>query len=479
LVFVGTAMLAAALGGCRDRVSERQPTEPVLPKAPDRSGATVSSYADIVKKVAGAVVTIRSERLVRAPRRFPFTSDPFFREFFGDRFGGRPEPQLQRGLGSGVIVTEDGYVLTNHHVIDGADEIQVETTGNRSYRAKVVGSDPPTDLAVLKIEGDALPMLHLGDSDQVHVGDVVLAIGNPLGIGQTVTAGIISAKERSTGMGDGSFQSFLQTDAPINRGNSGGALVNTAGDLIGINSQIVSETGGNIGIGFAIPSNMARQVSEQLIKSGNVRRGKLGVTIQTVTPEIAASLGLPNAKGVIVSSVETGGPADRAGIRQGDIITRINGTEVEDGNELRNRIAAMEPGSEVTVTLLRDGQEQQLSAKLVELAEGGGRAPAGPGGRQGDEEGRFGITVTPLTPELAAQLRVPRDAQGLVVIELDPTGPAAQAGIREGDLIQQVNRRAVRSVSDLRSALQGSAGRPALLLIRREASYYYVTIQTR
>src|SRR5262245_10604579 len=248
--------------------------------APSTNGNVVLSYADIVDRVAPAVVTIRSQRVVHAPQQFPFFEDPFFRDFFGNRFGGvqTPRQQIQRGLGSGVIVTKDGYVLTNHHVIDGAEEIKVEMANNNRYDAKVIGDDPRSDLAVLKIDANNLPMLTLGDSDRVRVGDVVLAVGNPLGIGETVTAGIISAKGRTTGLSDGAFESFLQTDAPINQGNSGGALVATSGELIGINSQIVSPTGGNIGIGFAIPANMARSVAEQLIKSGKVRRGFLGVT---------------------------------------------------------------------------------------------------------------------------------------------------------------------------------------------------------
>jgi Do/DeqQ family serine protease len=436
----------------------------------------VNSFADIVSKVAPAVVTIRSERVVRAPRAFPFTSDPFFRDFFG---GAEPQPRLQRGLGSGVVVTADGYVLTNHHVIDGADEIRVELSGRRTVRAKVVGSDPPTDLAVLQIGERNLPLLHLGDSDQVRVGDVCLAIGNPLGVGQTVTAGIISAKERSTGLGDGSYESFLQTDAPINRGNSGGALVNTAGELIGINSQIVSTTGGSIGIGFAIPSNMARQVSEQLIKAGNVRRGKLGVTIQPVSGEIASSLGLKDARGVIVTSVEPGGPADKAGLRQGDIITQLNRENVDDSNELRNRVAALQPGTEVTLTVFRDGSERQIQAKLVELTSGQARERTPSPESGGTEQGRYGITVTPLTPELSARLRLRRDSKGLVVTEIDPIGPAAEAGVQPGDLIQQVNQQPVGTVSELRGALEQSGERPALLLIQRQGGYFYATVQPR
>jgi len=282
------------------------------------------SYSPVVSRVAPAVVTIRSEARARVAQVSPFTGDPQLREFFGGR--GLPRqpraPQRRSGLGSGVIVSSDGYILTNHHVIEDAEKVQVQLTDNRTFDAKVVGSDAPSDLAVLKIEAKDLPVLALGNSDDVRGGDVALAVGNPLGIGQTVTSGIISAKGRSTGLSDGSYEDFLQTDAPINQGNSGGALVNTNGELIGINSQILSPTGGNIGIGFAIPSNMAKNVMEQLMKTGKVSRGVLGVTVQPVTSDAAESLGLKDTNGVIVSSVQPGSSAAHAGLKQGDVITK-------------------------------------------------------------------------------------------------------------------------------------------------------------
>jgi serine protease Do len=443
----------------------------------ERAGA-VLSYADVVNSVAPAVVTIRSQRMVRAPRQYPFYDDPLFREFFGDRYGAQqaPRQQIQRGLGSGVIITKDGYILTNHHVIDGAEEIRVELANNRGYDAKLIGDDPRSDLAVLKIDANDLPMLTLGDSDQVRVGDVALAVGNPLGIGQTVTAGIISAKGRSTGLSDGSFESFLQTDAPINQGNSGGALVSTAGELVGINSQIVSPTGGNIGIGFAIPANMARSVSEQLIKSGRVRRGYLGVGVQPITSDMAANLGLKEVSGVIVTNVEPSGPAERAGLKQGDVITVINGVKIEDSNGLRNVVASSGPGAQVTITVLRDGHEQQLNATLDELANQSAIRPAGQGEGQTEEE-RLGWSVTPITPELAARLGLGRNAHGLVIKELDPAGAAAEAGLQPGDVIEQVNRQAVRSEGDLKTAVSRAGSQPLLLLINRRGASAYVTVR--
>ncbi|NLT66541.1 MAG: DegQ family serine endoprotease [Acidobacteria bacterium] len=462
-------------GACRDRSSGTQEApQRVLPSPPART-TSIESYADVVEKVAAAVVTVRSERLVRPARPFPFFNDPFF-DFFG--FGGRERaPRLERGLGSGVIITEDGYIVTNHHVIDGADEIKVELGESQTEDAKIIGSDPPTDLAVLKISSKNLTALPLGDSDQVRVGDVVLAIGNPLNVGQTVTAGIISAKERATGLGEGTFESFLQTDAPINRGNSGGALVNTAGELIGINSQILSTTGGSIGIGFAIPSNMARQVSEQLIAKGKVRRSRLGVTIQPLTREMAESLDLDVTSGAIVSSVEPGSAADRAGLRQGDVITELNGQKIVDTNQFRNRVAATEPGTEVTLTIFRDRQRQQVRVRLQELSDS---AQAESRRRSGgnEEDGEFyGMRVAALTPEIARELGLSRNTRGLVVTDVEPAGSAARSGIQRGDVITKVNQQDVRSVDDFRKLVEDSGRRPVLLLVQREGMSHFVTVQ--
>jgi len=287
--------------------------------------------------------------------------DPFFRQFFG---GGVPRrggnTQVERALGSGVVVQADGHIITNHHVVDGAEDIKVEFSPSRIFSAKLIGSDAPSDLAVLKISASDLPVLQLGDSDQVRVGDVCLAVGNPLGIGESVTAGIISAKGRSTdSVGGGSFQDFLQTDAPINQGNSGGALVNTRGELIGINSQILSSNGGNIGIGFAIPSNMAKGVMGQLLGKGKVQRGMLGVGIQPVTSDIAKSLGMKDVRGLLINSIASGGPAEKAGIKNGDVILQLNGKNINDTNTLRNEIAALGPGSEVTLTILHEGKSSK------------------------------------------------------------------------------------------------------------------------
>ena len=343
-------------------------SNPPINNPPAGTAAPGISYADVVSRVSPAVITIHSQIRVRVPEQYPFIDDPIFREFFGDR--GRPPqqpPQRRMGLGSGVIVSADGYILTNHHVVDGAEQIKIDMNDNRTLNAKLVGSDPPSDLALLKVDATNLPVLTLGDSDRVRVGDVVLAIGNPLGIGQTVTMGIISAKGRQTGLSSGSFEDFLQTDAPINQGNSGGALVSTNSELVGINSQILSPSGGSIGIGFAIPSNMARTVMETLVRSGKVRRGQLGIFVQEVTSEVVEKLKLKDQRGVLVAQVQSGAAAERAGIRQGDIITAFNGVEVNEPNVFRNLVAGTAPGTEVTLTIQRDGREQQVRATLGEF----------------------------------------------------------------------------------------------------------------
>jgi Do/DeqQ family serine protease len=440
-----------------------------VPAAPGR----VDSYADIVSQVAPAVVTIRSERRVRATSFGDNDAENFFQQFFGQAMPHmRQEPQIEGALGSGVIVRSDGYILTNNHVVANAQEIKVELPDERTFAAKLVGADAPSDLAVLKINATNLPVIKIGDSAKMRVGDVVLAVGDPLGVGETVTMGIVSAKGRATGLSDGSYEDFIQTDAPINQGNSGGALVNTRGELIGINSQIMTPSGGNIGIGFAIPSAMAENVMDQIIKTGTVRRGMLGVTVQSVSSDMAANLGLKEVHGAIVSSVESGGPGDRAGVKQGDVITAINGRPVTDSNELRNEIAGMAPGSRVTLGVVRDGRNQQIEATLAQMPnkDRASNDNSGP-----DEHGRLGMSVEPMTPSIANQLGT-RTRTGLVVDSVTPGGPASDAGIREGDIIKQVNRRPVASGSELQQAVRDSGSRPALLLVERDGQNLFIAV---
>ena len=386
-------------------------------------------------------------------------------------------PQLQRGLGSGVIVSNDGYILTNNHVVEQSARIQVELSDRRVLDAKLIGADAPSDLAVIKIDATDLPVVAIGDSTAVRVGDLVLAVGNPLGVGQTVTMGIVSAKGRATGLGDGSYEDFLQTDASINQGNSGGALVNTAGELVGINSQILSPSGGNIGIGFAVPSNMAKNVMDQLVSNGRVQRGRLGVTVQGVTGDLAAGLGLEKAEGALVSDVTAGGAAARAGLKRGDVILGYQGRAVVDTNAFRNEIAATKPGSTVTLQVLREGKSSEVKAMLEEMvatretadrSERAGRA--GPG--------KFGMTIEPLTPQIADQLELDRTAEGVVISSVDPSGAAASAGLREGDVIQQVNGRAVRSTEQVRAGLDAASDKPVVLLIARAGGSIFVPLRS-
>jgi Do/DeqQ family serine protease len=440
------------------------------------------SYADVVEVVSPAVVTIRAEGKARAlPTQFQFPDDDALRRFFGDQFprGPRePRAQKQRALGSGVIVTTDGYLLTNHHVVDGADNIEVDLADGRTFTAKVIGTDRPSDLALLKISGADLHAVAFGNSDRVRVGDVVLALGNPLGVGQTVTMGIISAKGRSTTVGDGSYEDFLQTDAPINQGNSGGALVNSTGELVGINSQILSTSAGNIGIGFSIPANMAKRVMEDLRTKGRVSRGQLGVTVQSVTSDMAANLGLKQASGAIVSAVAPGGAAERAGIRRGDVIESFNGQPVHDTNTLRNRVAEAGPGTKAEVSILRDGSERHLAVTLDEASpsRSARRGDGQPGGADASDSTALGVSVTPLTPDLAARVGAPKDARGLLVQDVAQDGRAASAGIRSGDVIEEVNRQPVQTVEELRAALARSADKPVLLLVMRQGANVFVTV---
>jgi Do/DeqQ family serine protease len=472
---LGVSLLAAGIGlsggSARLAASSSTPSAVVA-----RAGIT-DSYADLVERVAPAVVTVRATRSVRQTQFSP--QDDLLRRFFGDRDGARDEsgprtmPRRQGGLGSGVVVAADGYILTNNHVVEGADKVRVEFTDGRSLEARVVGTDKPSDLAVLKVAATGLTTLGVGDSDRVRVGDVVLAIGNPLGVGQTVTMGIVSGKGRATGSGDGAYEDFIQTDAPINQGNSGGALISTRGELVGINSQILSPVGFNIGIGFAIPSNMAQNVLDQIVKTGSVRRGLLGVTVQGVNADLAKSLGLTEVRGAIVTDVTKEGAAAKAGIAQGDVILAVNGQRVDSSNALRNQIARTDPGTSVSLTVLRDGRERQVQARLGELAAV--RAAAAQESPEGEAD-RFGMTVRPLTPELAKQAGVDVD-HGVFVAEVDPEGAAAEAGIQSGDVITQVNGKAAGSVAEFKAALGNSSpDKPALLLVSRRGGNLFVTL---
>jgi len=414
------------------------------------------SYAPVVKKAAPAVVNIYTAKTVRTRRVSPLFNDPFFRRFFGDRMPPQQgqERKVQNTLGSGVIVGADGVVVTNNHVIEGADEIKVVLTDRREFEARVVGRDERTDLAVLKIDagGDPLPHLKLNDSDRLEVGDLVLAIGNPFGVGQTVTGGIVSALAR-TNVGVSDLNSFIQTDAAINPGNSGGALVDLSGSLVGINTAIFSKTGGSHGIGFAIPSNMVNYVVNSLLASGGVQRAWWGAAGQDVTADIAQALGMARPLGVMVTSLYSGGPAARAGLKVGDVVTAINGHELSGVQDLRVRIATQPVGATARVKVLRQGGETELSMRMEAPPETPKRDRTLLRGRHPFA----GAVVANLSPALADELGLPYMLSGVMVVELDRTGAAARVGFEPGDIVRRVNGQDIESVNHLQSIIAATA----------------------
>jgi len=419
------------------------------------------SFAPVAKKVGPGVVNIFSTMTIRErPSPNPFSSDPFFRRFFGDEFGPQAQPRNRKAqsLGSGVIVTPDGYILTANHVVEGADVVKVALSeGEKECEAKVIGTDPPTDIAVLKIEAKKdLPALTIGDSDKLEVGDVVLAIGNPFMVGQTLTMGIVSALGRGN-LGITGYENFIQTDAAINPGNSGGALVDAQGRLIGINTAILSRTGGFQGVGFAVPINLARFVMDRLISTGKVARGYLGINIQALTPELAKEFHLPDeSSGVLVGGVAPDSPAGKAGLEDGDVILDLDGKKVTDPRNLQLLVAQTAPGTKVNLRILHSepgskAVEKTVPVDLGELpadvfASRERKAP-GEGGEQ-SMDALEGVEVTDLDAGVRRQLNVPRTLHGALVTNLDPESSAAQAGLREGDIIVEINRQPVRNAND-------------------------------
>ena len=433
-----------------------------------RFGEAMSVIAEQVKP---AVVNISTSRTVRT-ERLPFFDDPFFRRFFGEEFN-IPQKRRVTNLGSGVIATSDGYILTNNHVIEGAEDILVKLSNGKEYKGKVVGKDPRTDIAVIKINEKGLKTLPWGDSDKLKVGEIVLAIGNPYGLNQTITMGIISALGRS-GIGITDYEDFIQTDAAINPGNSGGALINVKGELIGINTAIFSTTGGYQGIGFAIPSNMVRNVMESIIDQGKVVRGYLGVTIQALTPELAKQFGIADEKGVLLVDVVEDGPADKGGIMRGDVVIEFDGKKIDNPQHFRNMVAATKPGKEVKIKLLRDGKP--LTKKIII-----GELPADPKTAfmpQIDNSLR-GVHVQDLTDELLQKLGITKKIKGVLVNNVEDDSPAFGI-ITKGDIILEINRKLVTSVKDYNEVVSRiEKGQSILLLIIRGGSSQYVIIPSQ
>jgi serine protease Do len=438
----------------------------------DILGKMNQAMSEVAAAVKPAVVNISSTKTVHTRGMpSPFFDDPFFREFFGNPFQGqeRSRDYKQSGLGSGVLVAKDGYILTNNHVIKDADEIKVRLSDKRVFKGKIVGADPKTDLAVIKIDADNLPSLKLGDSDQLKVGDMVIAVGNPFGLNQTVTTGIISAKGRAdVGLAD--YEDFIQTDAAINPGNSGGALVNIKGELIGINTAILSSTGGYQGIGFAIPANMAKVVMDSLIKKGKVVRGWLGVSIQPITPELAKQLGLKNEKGALVADITEDSPAAGAGMQRGDVITEFDGKEVADASTLKNIVAAIPPGKEVVIKYFRDGVEKTAKVPIRELS-----AQAQKMAGQADNQFK-GVSVQKLTSDMKRNMGISQRVSGVIVADVAGDSPAAEV-LQQGDVIMEINKKKINDVTDYKAAVaKVKPGEKALVLVYRSGAVVYVLI---
>jgi len=448
--------------------------------APVPVTALNNGYSAIIDPALPAVVNISSSKVVKRDNNFPgFFDDPFFRQFFGNQFNQQQaEPQTQReySLGSGVIVNPDGYILTNNHVISGASDVEVFTLDKKKFKAKVVGTDSRTDIAVLKIDASSLPSLTLGDSSHLKVGDVVFAVGDPFGVGETATMGIVSATGRGLGGAIEHYENFIQTDAAINPGNSGGALLDMHGDLIGINTAILTGgSGGNAGVGFAIPINMARHVMNQIVENGKVIRGHLGVAIQNVDADMAKAFGLSQGGGALVAEVTPGSPAAKAGIERGDVILDLNGQPVTTPDDLSVRISETAPGSTVHLKISRNGQMRNIDVTLGELNE---KSEAATNGEAGGAALK-GVEVQDLTPSIAQDLGVAGATHGVVISSVDPSSAAASAGLQRGDVIQEVNRKPVNNVQEFHAALHANSGSSVLLLINRGGTTHYLVVDAQ
>ncbi|MBI4689675.1 MAG: DegQ family serine endoprotease [Nitrospirae bacterium] len=455
-------------------LSKAYTEEKISKEAIDTLSKIGNAMAEVAGAVRPAVVNISSTRTIKTQGMpSPFFNDPFFRRFFGDEFGSnKPRERKESGLGSGVIVDRDGYILTNSHVIKDADEIKVKLSDKREFKGKVVGIDQKTDLAVVKIDSDNLPVIKWGDSDKMRVGETVIAIGNPFGLNQTVTSGIVSATGRAN-VGIADYEDFIQTDAAINPGNSGGALVNIKGELIGINTAIFSTSGGYMGIGFAIPSNMAKIVMESLVKKGKVVRGWLGVSIQQITPELSKQFNLKEEKGVLVGDVVEDSPAEKAGIQRGDVIVEFEGKETNDPANLRNMVASTLPGKEVSMKLIRDGKTMTVNVIIAEL-------PAEMQKVSGTFENYLkGVHVQNITPEIRKGLDIPKRIGGVVVTDIEEESPA-EGVLMQNDVILEINKARINNMKDYEAVVSKiMPDQNILLLIYRNGSTVYITLSAR
>ena len=460
------------------------------PQSGGAAGSMAQGFADVVQPILPAVVNIQVTSNVQQTRQqqpngIPnLPDDPFFRRFFGDPSGNgngdqQPRDRRERGLGSGVIVSPEGYILTNNHVVENATDITVQLNDKRQMKGKLIGADPRSDMAVVQIQATGLTAMKLGDSAKMRVGDIVLAIGNPFGFDETVTLGIVSATGRHNAeiTPPQGYADFIQTDAAINPGNSGGALVNARGELVGINTAIYSGNGGNLGIGFAIPVNMARGVMEQILKTGKVSRGYLGISIQNVNADLAKAFKLPSAQGVLIGDVTSDSPGAKAGLQKGDVVVGLNGQSLADAEDLRLRVSQLAPGTTVKVDVIREAQKKQFTATLMELPETNQRAGSGRGNAPAPSEPALdGLQVSALTADIAQQLNMPAGIRGVVVTTVDPDSKAADAGLQRGDVIQEVNRKPVNSVEQFRAAVRDADNDPILLLVNHGGQTGYSVI---
>jgi len=480
--------IAAAVVLCGGLIAARASVDSAhiqLKLADAREGPARLTMAPAAKAAMPSVVKISASKIVKAPAGFSGDDEaddnPIFRQFFGGREGsGRdgsraPAPRSHRegGLGSGVIVSSDGYILTNNHVVDGATDVRVTLPDRREFKAKVIGTDAKTDIAVIRIDAANLPALTIADSSKLQVGDSVLAIGNPYGVGQTVTMGIVSATGRAN-LGIEDYEDFIQTDAAINPGNSGGALVNDRGELVGINTAILAAgSGGNQGIGFAVPVNLARNVMDQIALHGSVTRAYLGVTVQEVTPAIAKAIGLDSPKGALVSDVSPNSPAQKAGLQSGDVILSMNGAPILESNQLRMSISMMGTSQAMKMQIFRDGKTQDVTAETAEMP---GKKVERASTERGDSTGALeGVSVESLNPEMAQQAGVAPNTKGVVVTGVDPASAAASSGLKEGDVIQEVNHNKVSNSDEFAGAIQKSKG-DSLLLVNRGGNKLYLAV---
>jgi len=484
-----TVAAALALAGSAFAFTQVSKTKSETPKinipldktAVPREGLPTGSFAPVVKKVVPGVVKIETSAILQktAMQQMPGFDDPFWRHFFGDQFGrtlprNQLGPPIRHGLGSGVIITEDGYILTNNHVVDGAKEVKVTTEDGHEYTAKVIGRDPKTDLAVVKIDAKDLPVVPMADSDKVQVGDVVLAIGNPFGVGQTVTKGIVSATDRGN-MGIEAYENFIQTDAAINPGNSGGALVDIEGRLIGINTAILSGSGGSQGVGFAIPSNIARSVMKSLVEHGHVTRGYLGVMIQNVTTALAEEFKLKDSNGALVGEVVEDGPAAKAGFKPGDVVVEFNGKKITDSRRLQLTVADTKPGTTVPVEILRNGVKKTLRVAVKQLPDTEQLA-WNSSQENGDTGTLNGVAVSDIDQQARREFNIPRNVQGAIVTEVEPDSAAAEAGLKLGDVIEDINHHPVKSAEDAVQLTEDTTNKRTLLRVWGNGGSHYMVV---